>query len=716
MKRCFVFAVIIIASSVQLCFAQLNVWRLQNPLVAGNSSYAIEMLSLKSYYACGAGGMFLKTVDGGETWNAQINIFNIKSIFRSLSFVDQNYGMCCGDSGKIIKTTDGGLTWQLLPTYSTEKFNSIVVLDTNTALVVTLGGGIKKSIDGGLTWNSVALEGTPSLFSIRALRPDFLYITGYAGVLLKSLDTGKSWKKIVTPFGNTFFSALFTDDSSGTIVGDAGFIIHTSNGGISWTRQGIFVYPGPLTATMNCIDGKGGNNLSIVGSSSTIVNTSDKGTDWVFCNIEKTGNLRGISYFDSLTAVAIGDGTALKTTDGGKTWNYIPHLPFTDPLSALAFPKGDTSNCLAVGDYGTILRSTNGGQKWESIPIGWKHQLRGIAFMDSHSAIAVGDYGMILKTTDMGLTWNRQLSETSHNLYSVSFATPLDGLVAGDGNIILRTYSAGLFWTMEYAAPGDKIIDYFNCVSYPDSMHAFMTGFHGYYTSNDGGVNWKYLTLDNTLFSAYTFHAISFADSLHGGMLLSNYGAQIAQFTSDGGVSWFAQHDLPSTPLAIQFIDPEHATIVGMWGYIGHTIDSGRTLLPQKSNTYSSLHGICFGTLKAGTAVGDGGTIIRITTDEKFVSVHEQSASGTPKIIIDGNFPNPFSGLTTIRYHLPGFGLTTVMIFTTEGKNVATLANNFQTSGDHEVRFNASGLSSGTYICRITSAGMQSETKLKIEN
>jgi hypothetical protein len=65
------------------------------------------------------------------------------------------------------------------------------------------------------------------------------------------------------------------------------------------------------------------------------------------------------------------------------------------------------------------------------------------------------------------------------------------------------------------------------------------------------------------------------------------------------------------------------------------------------------------------------------------------------------NFPNPFNPATVISYELRVRGSVVLSIFTMLGQKVATLVNGPQEPGMHEVRFDASGLSSGMYFYRL---------------
>jgi flagellar hook assembly protein FlgD len=73
---------------------------------------------------------------------------------------------------------------------------------------------------------------------------------------------------------------------------------------------------------------------------------------------------------------------------------------------------------------------------------------------------------------------------------------------------------------------------------------------------------------------------------------------------------------------------------------------------------------------------------------------------------LDRNYPNPFNPTTTITYRLANPGRVSLKVYDQTGREVATLADGTERSGDHAITWNASGMASGMYYCRfVTSDG-----------
>jgi len=65
------------------------------------------------------------------------------------------------------------------------------------------------------------------------------------------------------------------------------------------------------------------------------------------------------------------------------------------------------------------------------------------------------------------------------------------------------------------------------------------------------------------------------------------------------------------------------------------------------------------------------------------------------------NFPNPFNTSTTLEYFLSNEGYISLKIFNMLGNEVAVLAEEYKLPGQYRVTFDATGIPSGIYLCKL---------------
>jgi hypothetical protein len=69
---------------------------------------------------------------------------------------------------------------------------------------------------------------------------------------------------------------------------------------------------------------------------------------------------------------------------------------------------------------------------------------------------------------------------------------------------------------------------------------------------------------------------------------------------------------------------------------------------------------------------------------------------------LNQNYPNPFNPSTTIYYSIPEDAKVSIKVYDILGTEVTELVDEIKTAGYYEAVFNASNLSSGVYVYRIT--------------
>ncbi|MCH8496449.1 MAG: T9SS type A sorting domain-containing protein, partial [Balneolales bacterium] len=85
-----------------------------------------------------------------------------------------------------------------------------------------------------------------------------------------------------------------------------------------------------------------------------------------------------------------------------------------------------------------------------------------------------------------------------------------------------------------------------------------------------------------------------------------------------------------------------------------------------------------------------------------------------PREIQLSAYPNPFNPATTLNYEITEAGHTTVRVFDLHGRKVTTLIDQIQTSGAHQIAFDARSLSSGVYLVELQSAGLRTVQKITL--
>jgi choice-of-anchor B domain-containing protein len=76
------------------------------------------------------------------------------------------------------------------------------------------------------------------------------------------------------------------------------------------------------------------------------------------------------------------------------------------------------------------------------------------------------------------------------------------------------------------------------------------------------------------------------------------------------------------------------------------------------------------------------------------------------------NYPNPFNPSTTIKYSLPKAGYVTLKVYDITGKVAATLADGYETAGNHIVNYDGSHLASGLYFYSLSADGFKESRKM----
>jgi hypothetical protein len=75
-------------------------------------------------------------------------------------------------------------------------------------------------------------------------------------------------------------------------------------------------------------------------------------------------------------------------------------------------------------------------------------------------------------------------------------------------------------------------------------------------------------------------------------------------------------------------------------------------------------------------------------------------------------FPNPFNSATHLEFTLQSTQRVSLRLYDVLGREVAVMVNEIQTAGKHKMMFDASGLPSGVYLCRLEAGEMMQTRKI----
>jgi len=121
------------------------------------------------------------------------------------------------------------------------------------------------------------------------------------------------------------------------------------------------------------------------------------------------------------------------------------------------------------------------------------------------------------------------------------------------------------------------------------------------------------------------------------------------------------------------------------------------TFSPTDVSTQSGFVILSYDIISSVDSVSVGGT------GTQLVGVRNPESSLPKEFSLSQNYPNPFNPSTQIAYAVPKESKVTLEIFDILGRKVATLVNGVMQPGFYTANFNASSMSSGIYIYRLSS-------------
>jgi photosystem II stability/assembly factor-like uncharacterized protein len=301
-----------------------------------------------------------------------------------------------------------------------------------------------------------------------------------------------------------------------------------------------------------------------------IIGAIHAGMEWSLVNPKTTlKDLHDIAFVTDNIKVVVGKGGAiLRTSDNGRTWNYI-NIKDNVNFNSVDFLNEKTG--YIVGDSGRVYISNDSGKCWADAGLNVKESLCHVEFVNESCGYISGAKGLFLRTNNGGNDW--------HAIYLDSGILKFEFFNAAIGvgvmkYFIVHTADSGKTWRNVYYLGGDNRNE-FHDISYADSLNVFATHYPVglVYSSNGGNENhWTDIPKTNW------FDAKSIDFSKSGNGIVNRGLAGWYSYSHDGGNTWVDTNGLPGGNLSrVKFENDSTAWLIGACGAISKSLDAGQT-------------------------------------------------------------------------------------------------------------------------------------------
>jgi photosystem II stability/assembly factor-like uncharacterized protein len=690
----------------------LSQWSWVNPAPQGNTLKQIIRLNNGNIIAAGGFGTIVVSTDGGTSWIVTHKVNDTASTINSVFRVNDNLIFAGAHESRILRSTNAGLNWAVISRIGNNLFNLRKLFFVNSSLGYalffnqvyrTVNGGLNWTLAGGLTqqcndifftdantgyaaggaiidndmlswvikttnsganWMSLPVPDVGPITRLQFLNPNVGYMSGLSS-LHKTTNSGSNWITLINnPLGDQFKDFYFFDENT-AYAGTYNYFLKTSNGGLDWSSMLMPYYAFNTNSGIWSISFTDLSHGAIILNEHIIARTENAGANWniITNSFNQYVPLKSIEFLDNNTAILGSWGTTndfiiRKTTDGGNTWPgklSYDYQTLTGYIYDTDFPSAQTG--YAVGGHpskGYIYKSTNSGNNWiklDSIGTGY---LRSVDFINNSTGFAGGYAGEIFRTSNGGLNWTSFNTGIGAGVNSVFFVDQLTGYACGGYAAVqkvLKTTNAGLNWFDAFSTTGDSYSNIF----FINSTTGFLSA-KGILKTTDGGFSWVQKMPGPQLY----FNGSHFPGASTG-YAFATYG-RVFKTTNSGE----------------------------NWGELGVPTDY----------SFADIH---FLNDNTGFLIGDQGIILKTTNGGgNFVIGIEPSQTSVPHSFeLYQNFPNPFNPVTVITYSIPFTAFVELVVYDATGREIKKLVNEERAQGRYFAEFDASGLSSGVYFCKL---------------
>jgi photosystem II stability/assembly factor-like uncharacterized protein len=317
------------------------------------------------------------------TW--ELRPSGTEASLRGLSVVDSNVAWASGSGGTYLRSVDGGRTWQAgtVPGAGELDFRDIHAWDENRALVLSAGlpALIYRTVDGGATWKLTYSNRKPGVFF-----NTMAFADSSRGVAVSDPLDGR-FLLILTADGGETWTALPWENRPAALEGEAGFAASGTCLAVHG-ETGIWFGTGGTAARVHRSSDWGGTWA--VANTPLRSGEASQGVFGLYFANELEGYAVGGDYRDEANPA----GNAAVTRDGGATWVPASESPsgFRECVTAVSDLRREA--VMAVGPSGSDV-SEDGGSTWRPVGSAGFHAA---AFSPGgRTGIAVGANGAVAR-------------------------------------------------------------------------------------------------------------------------------------------------------------------------------------------------------------------------------------------------------------------------------------------------------------------------------
>jgi ligand-binding sensor domain-containing protein len=663
--------------------------------------------------------------------------------------VDKTGNIFAATATGMCRSTDAGGSWTTLGLYLEFGPSYLTADSSGNIYTGNSSQGLFESTDHGASWAKVNLTG--NVYCATALSGNRICVGQIQHVSMSS-DGGRSWSPFNVTSDNVPILSI-AEDRSGILyaglerytprppaIPSGGGIFVSSDSGNTWTYDGAPL--GPVTSIL--IDNRG--KLYTIEGPSTymhglIYSLEPHDSVW-------HGDSSGIPYWVSFVEALVPgtSGEATLTTDMGifaynsssNTWKSS--APAVSMASITSAVYGQEGTIYAGTGQDGIFFWRNSSQEWIQCGIQLA-QITAISF-DSFNNLFVGTTDGVFEQHSSDKQWRRVSNGlASTKVYQLEYSAVEGRLYGATGNGLSYLPDSSMYWiplsklpTFSFAAASfgkysgtsggiinavgeQDIWNRMQTVGLPiTDVHAILidsskdlvvgTLYDGLFRSSDGGFFWEPEGVNTSLIFC-TVNALAIDSQ---GRMFAGTDTGGAFYSDDSGISWFSIPSIGGKNVTCFLVSRKSLYLAGTAGN-GLFASTDRGLNWFRANeglddsTITAMEGDAGGNLYVGTENGlFKGNGIALAVNNKLSNPYSY------KLL--QNFPNPFNPATVISYHLPENTFVTLEVFDMLGREVKVLVRERESAGDHSVTFDASNLSSGTYICRMTAGGYVKAEKM----